>query len=83
LGDWKTGKRIYIEVIMQLAAYIFAAIEMGIIEPPVQGCVVRLPKVKTDPEAEMQIYSWEEIQAGFEAFKHCMGLFHWSGGMKT
>lgn len=82
VGDWKTGKAIYPEVALQLAAYVFAAIELQLVEPPVQGCCVRLPKVKTDPEAEVRIFSWEEMQVAFEAFKCCMQLFEWAGGMK-
>ena len=82
VGDWKTGKRIYHDsVMMQLSAYVMAAIEMELIEGPVQGCCVRLPKQKTDPIAEMKLYTWEDMQGAFEGFKHSIGLFHFLGGM--
>jgi len=82
LGDWKTGKRIYPEVAMQLSSYVMAMVEQRLLKPPIQGCCVRLPKVETDPEAEIKLYSWEELLEAFEAFKACAKLFHWQGGMK-
>ena len=82
LGDWKTGKRIYPEVACQLSSYVMACCEMKILKPPIQGCCVRLPKLETDPVADIRIYTWEEMLEAFDAFKACIELFHWQGGMK-
>jgi hypothetical protein len=49
--DWKTGKAIYPEALLQNAAYREATREMGL-GNPVKGIIVRLPKVDTDPEFE-------------------------------
>jgi hypothetical protein len=49
--DWKTGKAVYSEAHLQNAAYRQAIREMGHGDP-VQGIIVRLPKVETDPAFE-------------------------------
>jgi len=52
--DWKTGKAIYPEAILQNAAYRYAVWEMGIGVPvPPKGFIVRLPKNENDPEFEV------------------------------
>lgn len=53
LVDFKTGKAIYPEAHLQSAAYQVALIEMGYVTPSA-GLIVRLPKVETDPEFEVQ-----------------------------
>lgn len=50
--DWKTGKAIYPEAFLQNAAYRHAIREMGHANP-VQGMVVRLPKLEGDPDFEV------------------------------
>lgn len=51
--DFKTGKAIYAESHLQNAAYQIALYEMGH-APVTGGLIVRLPKVDTDPEFEVQ-----------------------------
>lgn len=77
VGDWKTGKAIYPEYLMQISAYMMALVEMGHAKKGVQGCLVRFPKLTTDPAAEMRIVLWEEAEQHFEVFLHVMQLFHW------
>jgi predicted RecB family nuclease len=45
--DYKSGKRVYQEAHLQLAAYAAALAEMGHEDCP-HGCIVRLPKVAED-----------------------------------
>lgn len=53
LIDFKTGKAIHPESHLQSAAYQTALIEMGYVQPAA-GLIVRLPKVVTDPDFEVQ-----------------------------
>lgn len=66
--DWKTGKGIYEEALLQNSAYVHALIAMGHAAPPVHGVVVRLPKVDTDPEPEAKIIPWELQQQLYPVF---------------
>lgn len=67
--DWKTGKAIYEEALLQNAAYVQALVEMGhALTPNVYGMIVRLPKMETDPEFEVRIIRPEEQADLFEAF---------------
>lgn len=52
LVDIKTGKAIYPEASLQSAAYRVALEEMGYLRPA--ACIVRLPKVETDPAFEVR-----------------------------
>lgn len=52
--DFKTGKRIYYEAHLQLAAYSHAFREMGIADCK-RGILVRLPKTKEEPEFEIVV----------------------------
>ena len=81
VGDWKTGKRIYQEAWAQVSCYAHMAIERGLIQPPVQTCVVRLPKYADDPTAEVQMQTWEEAQVAFTGFVGCRALFDWIKGV--
>jgi hypothetical protein len=53
LVDFKTGKSIYGEALLQNAAYQHALVEMGHSKPEA-GLIVRLPKVQTDPAFEVK-----------------------------
>lgn len=67
--DWKTGKAIYEEALLQNAAYVQALIEMGHAPTTnVYGMIVRLPKLETDPEFEVRIIKPEEQAELFQAF---------------
>jgi hypothetical protein len=73
--DWKSGKGIYDEAILQNAAYIQAVIEMGHAKAPVWGVIVRVPKVEKDPEPEMRIVTPSEQREAFAAFLHAKALW--------
>jgi hypothetical protein len=60
--DFKTGKRIYREALLQNAAYRLAAKERGI--PNDLGLIVRLPKEPTDPAFEVGVVPPLEDLAG-------------------
>lgn len=75
--DWKSGKAIYEEAILQNAAYIQALIEMGHAKAPVWGVIVRVPKVETDPEPEIRIIPPAEQRGAFAAFLHAKALWDW------
>lgn len=73
--DWKSGKAIYPESYLQNAAYRFALREMGHGDP-VQGLVVRLPKVDTDPDFEVKECPPEKDC--MEVFLNAKKLWEWS-----
>lgn len=76
--DWKTGKAVYCEAHLQNAAYRQAIREMGHGDP-VQGIIVRLPKVETDPEFEA-VEALPEPEC-FDVFLHTLNLWHWTTKM--
>lgn len=76
--DWKTGKAIYCEAHLQNAAYRQAIREMGHGDP-VQGIIVRLPKVETDPEFEA-VEALPEAEC-FDVFLNTLRLWHWTTKM--
>lgn len=76
LLDWKTGKKIYQESFLQNAAYRQAVREMGLFDGEIDGMIVRLPKVSTDPEFEVQKITESEDQL-LETFLHTMELWKW------
>lgn len=75
--DWKTGKAIYPEALLQNVAYIRALIEMGHAEPPIHGLIVRLPKNEKDPDPEVRLIPWAEQDGLFRAFLHARALWGW------
>jgi len=77
LVDWKTGKAIYNEALLQNAAYVHALLEMGHAEPPLTGLVVRLPKTETDDKPEMRVIPWETHDKLFDVFLHVKELWTW------
>lgn len=80
LADYKTSKGIYAESSLQNTAYVHALIEMGHAEPPLDGMVIRLPKVATDDKPEMKFIAWEEQEVLFDAFLHTFELWKWLRG---
>lgn len=73
LLDWKTGKSIYDEALLQNAAYRHAWIEMGQAEAPVSGLIVKLPKTADDPGFELKTVPWnaqEKLMIAFRAAKY-------------
>ncbi len=51
--DFKSGKAVYGEALLQSSAYQTALAEMGYLPPTGGGLIVRLPKVETDPAFEV------------------------------
>ena len=77
LGDWKTSKGIWPEMLLQNAAYVHALIEMGQATPPISGCLVRLPKVETDPAFEVRIIPADTQRALLKVFLATLDLWKW------
>lgn len=75
--DWKSGKAIYGEALLQNAAYVAALIEMGHAEPGCHGVIVRLPKVETDPEPEIRVITPDEHERHLAAFLAAKRLWEW------
>lgn len=71
-GDIKTGKSVYMEARLQIAAYAQALQEMGHQRSEL-GVVIRLPKVETDPGFEVvPVLNLDEEHS---VFLHVMELF--------
>jgi hypothetical protein len=77
VGDIKTGKAMYDEARLQVAAYVAALREMEHAPPGVWAAVVRLPKSETDPEPEIRLISPEEQVKLFSTFLHVQALWNW------
>lgn len=82
LGDWKTGKAIYGEAVLQNAAYIHALREMGHLDAiedlgEVWGFICRLPKLITDPPLEVRMVSPAEQALALEAFLAARRVYRW------
>lgn len=75
LLDWKTGKRIYPESFLQNVAYRECVKELGYGDPK-RGMIVRLPKIKGEPDFEVQ-----EVPVNYdqqlETFLHAFELWKW------
>jgi hypothetical protein len=76
LQDWKTGKAIYQEALLQNVAYRQAVREMGLFDGEIDGMIVRLPKVDTDPEFEVRKITESEDQL-LEVFLNVRALWDW------
>jgi len=77
LGDWKSGKAIYGESVLQNSAYAAALTEMGHGGNLEGGVIVRLPKVETDPAFEARYIDADEQASSFAAFLHVMEVWKW------
>ncbi|HET8645775.1 MAG TPA: hypothetical protein VFO85_09820, partial [Vicinamibacteria bacterium] len=78
LGDWKSGKAIYEEALLQNAAYVAALEEMGHSEPgTLWGVIVRLPKVETDPDFEVRVIPPSEQAENLAAFLSTKHAWEW------
>ena len=81
VGDWKTGKAIYGEALLQNAAYVAALrkqCRLG--DEPMQGCIVRFPKELADVTEhpfEVKIIKPEEQKPNFYAFLKALDLWRW------
>ena len=74
LVDFKTSKGIYAEAHLQTAAYRVALNEMGH-GPVADALILRLPKLQTDPEFEVQ--ASPSIEEGFPTFLAVLELWKW------
>ena len=74
--DWKSGKAIYPEALLQNVAYRHAAARRGL--PAAQGLIVRLPKLVNDP-------AWEVMAVpetlAIEDFQAALALWRWQRRM--
>lgn len=77
--DIKTGKAVYSEAKLQIAAYWGALVEMES-DPPVAGLVLRLPKIDTDPEFEA--VPVDDLNMHLNAFLHALELWRWQYAME-
>lgn len=75
--DWKTGKGIYLEALLQNAAYVHAAIEMKHATPGTAGLIVRLPKTENDPGFETRFIPAEDQKPLFKIFLAVLELWKW------
>jgi hypothetical protein len=66
--DWKTGKAVYCEALLQNAAYAHAYVEMGHAKEMPVGLIVRLPKTETDPQFEARVIHPKDQARLFDAF---------------
>ena len=82
LGDWKTGKGIYAEALLQNAAYVHALVEMGHADPGVAGCIVRLPKAVDDPAFEVRMIPADDQKQLFKVFLSVVELWKWLDDQK-
>jgi hypothetical protein len=72
--DWKSGRGIYTEALLQNAAYGHAVVERELAEPPVHGLIVRLPKTDR-ASVETRVIPMEEQRKYFDAFKAALELW--------
>jgi hypothetical protein len=76
--DNKTGKAIYKEARLQVAALGHCLVEMEQLKSMPWGCIVRLPKVETDPAFEVLYIEPEKMHVYCEAFSAALHLWKWS-----
>jgi hypothetical protein len=75
--DNKTGRAIYKEAYLQIAAYGHALVEMQHADVMPAGCIVRLPKAETDPAFEAVVITPEEMKANHKVFLNVLELWKW------
>jgi hypothetical protein len=76
--DNKTGRAIYKEAKLQVAALGLALVEMEQVKVMPWGCIVRLPKVETDPQFEVLYISPEDMHANALTFLAVSDVWRWS-----
>lgn len=77
VSDNKTGRAIYKEAHLQVAAYGHALVEMGHADVMPAGCIVRLPKVEDDPAFEVLVIPPEDMKANHKVFLSVLELWKW------
>ncbi len=76
IEDNKTGKAIYSEAELQIAAYAHAFEEMGH-GRPTQGLIVRLPKNEGDPDFETRVIERPRLDELFKVFLNVLEVWKW------
>lgn len=74
LIDFKSGKAVYSEAYLQVSAYAQCLQEMGFEHPDI-GIIIRLPKIDSDPEAE--VVEVPDMDYQFQIFLHTLELYKW------
>lgn len=77
VSDIKTGRAVYKEAHLQIAAYGHALVEMGHADVMPAGCIVRLPKVEDDPAFEVVVISPEQMKINHKVFLAVLDLWRW------
>jgi predicted RecB family nuclease len=77
VADIKTGRSIYKEAHLQIAAYGHALVEMGHADVIPAGVIVRLPKVEDDPAFEVLVIPPEQMKANHKIFLAVLDLWKW------
>jgi len=77
VGDFKTGKAVYGEAHLQVAAYGHALVEMGHADVLPAGCIVRLPKIETDPNFEIVVIPADRMKQLHKVFLNVIELWKW------
>lgn len=80
VADNKTGRAIYKEAHLQVAAYGHALVEMGHADVMPAGCIVRLPKIESDPAFEVLVIPPETMKANHKVFLSVLDLWKWLDG---
>lgn len=75
--DNKSGKAIYPESSLQIAAYVAASIEMGLADVHTSGMVLRLPKVESDPDFEVKFIPCSDMSSLLVTFRAALHLWKW------
>lgn len=81
LLDWKTGKAIYAEALLQNSAYVEATREMG--TGVDVGGIVRFPKVSGEADFEVRWIGPEEHARLFQVFLNVKAIWDWMEESKT
>jgi len=78
VGDYKTGKGIYAESLLQNAALVHALVEMGHATPDdTGGCIVRLPKTGKPSEFQVRVIAAADQKKLFKVFLAVLELWRW------
>ena len=76
VGDWKTSSGVYLEHLIQVAAYREALQEMGHFEGErIGGVVVKLPKTAGDKKFKATVLTADEMDEHFKTFLHVRDLW--------
>lgn len=75
--DFKTGKKLYDEAQVQVAAYWYMGIERGYWDDKTWGLLLRLPKTLDDPKFEALTLQPSQLRPLVEVFKAARKIWAW------